>query len=209
VAGALAGDHALKRIPVMRDIVGITLAAWADGPGAEPVEEAQGNGAEALLANSGLRAAFLDGYLTAYVIAPVAPPPEVWLGALLGGIEFPGDGAVNRIMAAISDRIEQMDTEAPDPSVMATRLTHLSPDASQNWCAGFHALVSAAPRRVAPPAAWAPKTNASCAPSQMQPMASPTPALLPSCPPGLPGAMPVGSNLHTCFGTWSPSPAAS
>lgn len=146
VAGAVSGDHALKRIPVMHDIVGITLAAWADGPGADPLEEAQGNGAEALLANAGLRAAFLDGYLTACVIAPVAPPPEVWLGALLGGIEFPGDGAINRIMAVISDRIAQMDTDAPDPAAMAARLGLLSPDASQDWCAGFHALVTAAPR---------------------------------------------------------------
>jgi hypothetical protein len=146
VARAVSGDHALKRIPVMHDIVGITLAAWADGPGAAPVEEAQGNVAEALLAKAGLRAAFLDGYLTAYVIAPVAPPPEVWLGALLGGIAFPGDGAINRIMAAISERIEAIDDAALDPSTMTATLALLSPDAWQDWCAGFHALVTAAPR---------------------------------------------------------------
>lgn len=146
VAGALASDHALKRIPVMHDIVGITLAAWADGPGAEPVEDAQGNGAEALLASSGLPPAFLDGYVTAYVIAPVAPPPEVWLGSLLGGIQFPGDGAINRIMAAISNRIEAIDDAAPDPSNIAARLVALTTDDWYDWCSGFHALVTAAPR---------------------------------------------------------------
>jgi hypothetical protein len=75
VARALIGDHPLKRIPVLHDIVGITLAAWADGAGAGAVTP--GDGVEALLASAGLRAVFLDGYLTAYAIAPVAPPPEV------------------------------------------------------------------------------------------------------------------------------------
>jgi hypothetical protein len=146
VARAVSGDHALKRIPVMHDIVGITLAAWVDGPRAGPMEEARDNGAEALLASSGLPPAFLDGYLTAYVIAPVAPLPEVWLGSLLGGIQFPGDGAINRIMAAISNRIEAIDDAAPDPSNIAARLAALTTDDWQDWCSGFNALVTAAPR---------------------------------------------------------------
>ncbi len=84
--------------------------------------------------------------MTAYVIAPVAPPPEVWLGSLLGGIQFPGDGAINRIMAAISNRIEAIDDAAPDPSNIAARLVALTTDDWYDWCSGFHALVTAAPR---------------------------------------------------------------
>jgi hypothetical protein len=152
VAGAVVGEVALKRIPVMHDIVGITLAAWADGPGAVSEADIPGDEAEAILANAGISTAFLDGYLTAYVIAPVAPPPEVWLGSLLGGIQFPGEGAINRILAVISDRIEEIDAAAPDQAAMATRLAARTPDDWQDWCAGFHALVTATPR------AWAPRS---------------------------------------------------
>jgi hypothetical protein len=146
VARALTGNHLLKRVPVLHDIVGITLAAWADGAGAGT--DTPGGG-EALLASAGLRPAYLDGYLTAYAIAPTAPPPEVWLGHLPGGIEFPGEGSINRIMAALSDRIAQIEDMAPDPATMRATLGALAPDDWQDWCAGFHALVEAAPR------AWA------------------------------------------------------
>ena len=91
----------------------------------------------------------LDGYLTAYAIAPIAPPPEVWLGNLLAGIAFPGDGSMNRIMASLSDRIAQIEDMAPDPATMAASLGALAPEDWQDWCAGFDALVTAAPR------AWA------------------------------------------------------
>lgn len=144
VARALNGDHPLKRIPILHDIVGITLAAWADGAGVGA--DAPGDGADGLLASAGLRAPYLDGYLTAYAIAPTAPPPEVWLGNLLSGIEFPGEVAINRIMAILSDRIAQIEDMAPDPATMTATLAALAPDAWQDWCAGFHALVTAAPR---------------------------------------------------------------
>jgi len=150
VAHALIGDHPLKRIPALHDIVGITLAAWADGAGA--AEGESGDGAEALLDRAGLRAAFLDGYLTAYAITPTAPPPTVWLSNLLGGIEFPGERSINRIMAVLSDRIAQIENMAPNPATMAGYLSALAPDDWQDWCAGFHALVEAAPR------AWTPRS---------------------------------------------------
>lgn len=150
VARALTDDHPLKRIPVLHDIVGITLAAWADSAGAGA--DTFGAGAEALLASAGLRAAYLDGYLTGYAIAPVAPPPEVWLGNLLGEIEFPGEEAINRIMAVLSARIAQIEDMAPEPAAMAAYLGALAPKDWQAWCAGFHALVTAAPR------AWPPRS---------------------------------------------------
>jgi hypothetical protein len=146
VARALEGDGGLKRIPILHDIAGMTIAAWAYGQGAGPDQDGPGDGAGVLLSKAGLGNAFLDGYLTAYAIAPVAPPPEVWLGSLLGGIEFPGEGAINRVMAAISARIEQIEDAAPDPVPMAARLSALAPGDWHDWCAGFHALVTAAPR---------------------------------------------------------------
>lgn len=150
VARALAGDRALKRIPILHDIVAMTLEAWADdGAGAAQEEDHEGGDAllaEVDLAGAGLRDAFLNGYLTAVSIAPVAPAPEVWLGTLLGGIEFPGDGAINRVMAAISARMDQIEQAAPDPVVMAARIATLGAQGLQDWCAGFAALVTAAPR---------------------------------------------------------------
>ena len=144
VARALIGDRPLKRIPILHDIVAMTLEAWAAGEGAAP-EDAP-DGGETLLAEAGLGDAFLDGYLTALCIAPVAPAPEVWLGTLLGGIEFPGEGSINRVMAALSARVDRIEEAAPDPVAMAAHLSPLDAERLQDWCAGFHALATAAPR---------------------------------------------------------------
>ena len=144
VARALIGDRPLKRIPILHDIVAMTLEAWAAGEGAAP-EEAP-DGGDILLAEAGLDDAFLDGYLTALCIAPVAPAPEVWLGTLLGRIEFPGEGSINRVMAAISARVDRIEEAAPDPVAMAAHLSPLEAERLQDWCAGFHALATAAPR---------------------------------------------------------------
>jgi hypothetical protein len=144
VAWALIGDRPLKRIPILHDIVAMTLEAWAAGEGAAP--EVDPDGGETLLAEAGLGDAFLDGYLTALCIAPVAPAPEVWLGTLLGGIEFPGDGSINRVLAAISARVDRIEEAAPDPVAIAAHLSPNGADGLQDWCTGFHALVTVAPR---------------------------------------------------------------
>ncbi|MFY7851052.1 MAG: UPF0149 family protein, partial [Brevundimonas sp.] len=144
VARALIGDRPLKRIPILHDIVAMTLEAWAAGEGAAP-EEAP-DGGDILLAEAGLGDAFLDGYLTALCIAPVAPAPEVWLGTLLGGIEFPGEGSINRVMAALSARVDRIEETAPDPVATAAHLSPLDAERLQDWYAGFHALVTTAPR---------------------------------------------------------------
>jgi hypothetical protein len=144
VARALIGDRSLKRIPILHDIVAMTLEAWAAGEGAAPeVDPEEG---DILLAEAGLGDAFLDGYLAALCIAPVAPAPEVWLGTLLGGIEFPGDGSINRVMAALSARVDRIEETAPDPVAISAHISPLGPDGLQDWCTGFHALVTAAPR---------------------------------------------------------------
>jgi hypothetical protein len=144
VARALIGDRPLKRIPILHDIVAMTLEAWAAGEGAPP--EVDSHEGETLLAEAGLGDAFLDGYLTALCIAPVAPAPEVWLGTFLGRIEFPGEGSINRVMAAISARVDRIEETAPDPVAMAAHLSPLDAERLQDWCTGFHALVTAAPR---------------------------------------------------------------
>ena len=144
VARALVGDRSLKRIPILHDIVAMTLKAWAAGAGAAPEETADQG--ETLLAGADLGDAFLDGYLTALCVAPVAPAPELWLGTLLGGIGFPGEGAIKGVIAAISARVERIEEAAPDPVAVAAHLSPFGADGLQDWCTGFHALVTAAQR---------------------------------------------------------------
>jgi hypothetical protein len=140
----LIGDRPLKRIPILHDIVAMTLEASAAGEGAAPEETADEG--ETLLAGADLGDAFLDGYLTALCIAPVAPAPELWLGTLLGGIGFPGEGAIKGVIAAISARVERIEEAAPDPVAVAAHLSPFGADGLQDWCTGFHALVTAAQR---------------------------------------------------------------
>ncbi len=100
VAQALLESRALKRIPVMSGIMAMMPEANAarDGAGA-PIS---GAGAEdvtgGFLAQAGMTNAYLHGYLTALAITPLQPTPQDWLGGLLGGIEFPGEGALDCLM---------------------------------------------------------------------------------------------------------------
>ena len=146
VAQALSGDYALKRIPILHDIVGMTLAAWADGEDIREDADRSGAGGSALLTGAGLDQAFVDGYLTACAIAPFAAPAEIWLGNLIGGIEFPGAGALEKVMAEISKRIDLIEETAPEPAQTGARLAAFGPDDWREWCTGFHALVTAAPQ---------------------------------------------------------------
>ncbi len=117
VARDLIGDRPLKRIPILHDIVAMTLEASAASEGATSEEDPDEG--DTFLAEVGLGDAFLDGYFTALCIAPVAPAPEVWLGTLLGGIEFPGEGSINRVMAAIPGRVDRIGFVKPNSVVEA------------------------------------------------------------------------------------------
>jgi hypothetical protein len=50
------------------------------------------------------------------------------------------------VVAAISARADRIKEAAPDPVAIAAHLSPLGPDGLQDWCTGFHALVTAAPR---------------------------------------------------------------
>jgi hypothetical protein len=147
VAKALIDGRSLKRLPVMEEIVALTLEAWearedagsgAHGGTADEVDD--------MLAQAGISGAYLHGYLVALAVSPRAPSPEVWLGTLLGGIEFPGEGAVDRVMGVIVPRANRVDEEAGDPEAMAQILGALGGDDMADWAAGFAALVSSARR---------------------------------------------------------------
>jgi hypothetical protein len=49
-------------------------------------------------------------------------------------------------MAALSDRMAQIEDRTPNPATTAAYFGALAPDDWQDWCSGFHALMTAAPR---------------------------------------------------------------
>ena len=145
VAQALADGRSLKRIPVMADIMAMTLDAAAardeeDSPMPRPGAR---DDIGALLAEAGMSAAYLQGYLTALAIAPLQPSPQDWLGALLGGIEFPGEGVIDRLMGFLIMQANQVDDDAADPEIVARHLATLDEDGLEDWATGFDALVTA------------------------------------------------------------------
>lgn len=139
VAEAVLKGTSLKRIPIMEDIADQTLDAFLDR--ADPAPVTEGKDAAALLAQAGVSAAYLDGYVTALVVAPTAPSPDAWLGVLLGGIEFPGEGAIDRIMARVAMATDRAEDAAADAGNMNEKISALDEDALRDWAAGFTDLV--------------------------------------------------------------------
>lgn len=145
VAQALVDGRSLKRIPIMIDIMTMTLdAAAARDANASPISR---SGAPDeighLLAQEGISTAHLQGYLTALAIAPLQPSPQDWLGALLGDIEFPGEDVIDRLMGFIMMYANQADDNAGDPEIIAGTLTALDEDDLKDWATGFDDLVTA------------------------------------------------------------------
>ena len=183
VAQALIDGTALKRLPIMAEIVDMTLEAWesrlGDGPGAR---SGPSGDIDDLLAEAGISAPFLHGYLVALAISPRAPSPEAWLGPLLGGVEFPGEGSVNRVMEIVIGRANGIDDEAGNAEAMAQVLRALDTDDMRDWAAGFDALVTAAPR------AWPTKALAADDKRMLRAIAKVAKG---SEDPGLPGPLPA------------------
>ena len=145
VAQALAEGRPMKRIPVMADIMAMTLdAALARSGGASGVS---GAGAQAgigpLLDQAGLGAAYLQGYLTALAIAPLQPTAQDWLGALLGRIEIPGMDEIGVLLEFLMIEANQADDAAADAKAVARSLAPLAAHDLRDWAAGFDALVTA------------------------------------------------------------------
>jgi hypothetical protein len=147
VAQALIDGTSLKRLPIMVVIVDMTLEAWearlGHGPGAR---SGPSGDIDDMLAQAGISVSFLHGYLVALAISPRAPTPEAWLGPLLGGIEFPGEGSVNRIMEVVVARANGIDDEASNAEAMAQVFSALDDEGIKDWATGFDTLLSAATR---------------------------------------------------------------
>lgn len=145
VAQGLLDGSSLKRIPVMADIVNMTLEAFDAREGNTPSLTAPGE-IGALLAHAGITEAYLQGYLVALAVAPREPSPEAWLGPLLGGIEFPGEGAVNQLLGFVTIQAELASDGASDAKIVVEWLSSLDVKGIHDWATGFHDLMSACPR---------------------------------------------------------------
>lgn len=129
----------------MADIVDVTLDAFDAREGKAPPSAAGGE-ISLLLDHVGLTAAYLQGYLAALAVAPREPSPEAWLGSLLGGIKFPGEGAINQLLGFVTTQAELANDGAGDAQIVAGWLAALDAKGLQDWASGFDALVSQCPR---------------------------------------------------------------
>ena len=82
----------------------------------------------------------------ALAVAPREPSPEAWLGPLLGGIEFPGEGAVNQLLGFVTIQAELASDGASDAKIVVEWLSSLDVKGIHDWATGFHDLMSACPR---------------------------------------------------------------
>ena len=153
VARAILDGLSLNRIPIMADIAAMTLEANAASNGNVSARSRSGAQEDmgSLLAQAGMNEAYLQGYLTALVITPLEPSPEDWLGSLLSGIEFPGEGVIDRLIGFIMDHANQTDHDAGDPKAVSQALDALKEGGLKDWAAGFDDLVKATRR------SWSPK----------------------------------------------------
>jgi len=152
VAQALLDGRSLKRIPIMSEIVDMTLeAAEARDGDVPPISRTSAPDEIGLLAaQAGISEAYLQGYLTALAIAPLEPSPQDWLGSPLSGIEVSGEGAINHLMGLVMMHANQVNDDASDPKAVAAAPEVLSEDELTNWAAGFNDPVTAT-RRCWPP----------------------------------------------------------
>lgn len=145
VAQALLEGRSLKRIPIMTGIMAMTLEA--DAARDDAVAPIDGGGpadeSAALLSQAGITDAYLHGYLTALAITPQEPSPQDWLGGLLGGIEFPGEGALDRLMGFVVFQANALDEDAGDPETTARALATFDAEDLKQWAKGFDTLVTA------------------------------------------------------------------
>lgn len=119
-----SGRELLKRIPIMADILALTLEAH-EARDMDVPSHARSKANTSPFARTGISEPYLQGYLTALAIAPVAPSAQAWIGSLLGGIEFPGEGSVERLLEFVMLTANRINDEAADPGIVAGWLAPL------------------------------------------------------------------------------------
>ncbi len=153
-AQALLDKRPLRQVPVMEHIMAISLdaaearvieamAAPVPPPRATaPRPEKRGEFAR-LLAEAGRSEAHVQGYLVALAVCPRLVSLESWLGPLLGGIEFRGEGKLQRILDLVILRANRMEQEVADATEVRRWVAALDDPGLRDWAGGFTALVAA------------------------------------------------------------------
>jgi yecA family protein len=151
---ALLAGHSIGKTPVMRQIAERTLDAFdhvEGGPAElemEFSEPASADDVSRLLAAVGMAEtapAWLDGYLTAIVIAPKMPVPDSWMGSLLEGMSGPvSEEAVQSLLLAVINRYNEFEVELAEKAEMPG-FSNLTDESLRAWARGFKLGVTMVP----------------------------------------------------------------
>jgi yecA family protein len=143
---ALLEGRAITKIPVMRQIAYRTLSAFDHQEGSpaeleiEFSEPASADDVSRLLAAVGMAEtapAWLDGYLTAIVIAPKLPVPGSWMGGLLDEMSGPvSEEAVQSLLLAVIGRYNEFEVELAEKAEVPG-FSDLTEKNLRAWCRGF------------------------------------------------------------------------
>ena len=164
-AQALANGRALKKTPIMEEILGATLAIAGmraigrietfdeddnddeidvvlDFGSPAPRPEKKGELAK-FLKDTAITPEWMDGYLVAAAVSPVMAEPMQWLNELMDGIEFSGEPALHRYLELVMLRANAAHDNAADAAGIGARLAACDEDALRAWAGGFAAFVAA------------------------------------------------------------------
>jgi yecA family protein len=146
-AAALLDGRPLAKIPVMRQIVENTVDAFDyHDQGTEAAveihfdEPASAEEVSAVLAEVGMvetAPSWLDGYLTAVVIAPKVPDPNEWVGGLMEGTSGPvSQEAAQSLLHAVISRYNEIGVTLSEQG-KATGITQFTDKDLGVWARGF------------------------------------------------------------------------
>jgi yecA family protein len=161
-AMALVQGRPLSQVPIMKWVIESTLEAaedpWGDMRGnaadawsappendgssvtfARPAPEKTGELAR-LMQSAGMDITppWLDGYLTAIVVAPKMIKPTDWIGSLLGqSHNFADHDQLQRFLDLILYRYNEANADTVDPESNKTRVDPLDDALFRQWSAGF------------------------------------------------------------------------
>ena len=147
---ALLDGRSLKKTPIMGYVFDATVTAWQEEEYGSWEGEAHGAadaleeepaapwGEKGVPPDGPLSAAWLDGYLTAAVLAPVTPRPGVWLSAVVKGIsEFADEQALERFVSLVTARYNELNAGVAKAEFVAAMLAELGSDDLAVWARGF------------------------------------------------------------------------
>lgn len=108
-------------------------------PEPEPPMPDQGGELPALLRRDGYGPSWLDGYLTAVVIAPREVAVQRWVNDVLGEVQWRLENEeFNRLLELILFRYNDLCESLDDGSMLVETLIDLPDEGTMEWCRGFH-----------------------------------------------------------------------